>query len=46
MKNRISTTFSDNKKKLITFVTGGDPNFETSNKIIDTKMINNIVISH
>ena len=35
MKNRISTTFSDNKKKLITFVTGGDPNFETSNKIIE-----------
>ena len=35
MKNRISTTFSDNKKKLITFVTGGDPNFEISNKIIE-----------
>ena len=35
MKNRISTTFSDNKKKLITFVTGGDPDFETSKQIIE-----------
>ena len=36
MSSRISKTFSDNKKKLITFVTGGDPNFETSKKIIKT----------
>ena len=35
MNNRISKTFSNNKKKLITFVTGGDPDFETSNKIIE-----------
>ena len=35
MNNRIKTIFSNNKKKLITFVTGGDPDFETSNKIIE-----------
>ena len=35
MNNRIQTIFSDNKKKLIVFVTGGDPDFETSNKIIE-----------
>lgn len=33
--NRIKAIFSNNKKKLITFVTGGDPDFETSNKIIE-----------
>ena len=35
MSNRISTIFSDSKKKLIVFVTGGDPDLETSNKIIE-----------
>ena len=35
INNRISKTFSNNKKKLITFVTGGDPDLETSNKIIE-----------
>ena len=34
MNNRINAVFSNNKKKLITFVTGGDPDFETSKKII------------
>jgi tryptophan synthase alpha chain len=34
MNNRINNIFSNNKKKLITFVTGGDPNFSISNKII------------
>jgi len=32
----INQIFSDKNKKLITFVTGGDPDFETSNKIIET----------
>ena len=32
----INQTFSDNNKKLITFVTGGDPDFKTSNQIIKT----------
>ena len=36
MSSRIIKTFSDNKKKLATFITGGDPNFETSIKIIKT----------
>ena len=36
MSSRITKTFSNNKKKLITFITGGDPNFETSKKIIKT----------
>ena len=40
MTNLISQTFKDDKKKLITFVTGGDPDLETSLKIINT-IINN-----
>ena len=40
MTNLISQTFKDNKKKLVTFVTGGDPDLETSLKIIKT-IINN-----
>ena len=39
MNKRISSIFSNNKKKLITFVTGGDPDFETSNKIIENLAI-------
>ena len=35
INNRIKNIFSNNKKKLITFVTGGDPDFETSKKIIE-----------
>ena len=40
MTNLISQTFKDDKKKLITFVTGGDPDLATSLKIIKT-IINN-----
>ena len=40
MTNLISQAFIDNKKKLVTFVTGGDPDFETSLEIIKT-IINN-----
>tara|TARA_Y100001960_G_scaffold315343_1_gene380741 strand:+ start:84 stop:878 length:795 start_codon:yes stop_codon:yes gene_type:complete len=36
MSYRIKNTFSNNEKKLITFVTGGDPNIKTSKKIIDS----------
>ena len=36
MSSRINKTFSSNEKKLVTFVTGGDPNLETSKKIINT----------
>ena len=39
MNDRISKVFSNNKKKLITFVTGGDPDFETSDKIIENLAI-------
>jgi len=35
MNDKINKLFSNNKKKLITFVTGGDPDFSTSNKIIE-----------
>ena len=35
MNNRIKAVFSNNNKKLITFVTGGDPDFETCNKIVE-----------
>ena len=35
MNNRINNIFSSNKKKLITFVTGGDPDFKTSSEILE-----------
>ena len=35
MSSRINKIFSDNKKKLVTFVTGCDPNFNISNQIIE-----------
>lgn len=35
MNNRIKKAFSLGEKKLITFVTGGDPDFETSSNIIN-----------
>ena len=44
MSSRITKTFSDNKKKLVTFITGGDPNFETSKKIIKTIAENGVDI--
>ena len=40
MTNLISQAFKNDKKKLVTFVTGGDPDFETSLQIINT-IINN-----
>ena len=39
MNKRLNTIFSNNKKKLITFVTGGDPDFKTSKKIIENLAI-------
>ena len=42
MSDRIKKLFKDNKKKLITFTTGGDPNFKTSIKIIDIILKNKI----
>ena len=40
MSKRINKVFADNKKKLVTFVTGGDPDQTTSQKILNT-IINN-----
>ena len=40
MTNLISQAFKNDEKKLVTFVTGGDPDFETSLEIIKT-IINN-----
>ena len=40
MTNIISQAFKNNEKKLVTFVTGGDPDFDTSLEIIKT-IINN-----
>jgi len=40
MTNLISQLFKNNEKKLVTFVTGGDPDFETSLQVIKT-IINN-----
>ncbi len=40
MTNLINKTFENSSKKLITFITGGDPDFETSSKIIEL-IINN-----
>ena len=42
MSDRIKKLFKDNKKKLITFTTGGDPNLKTSIKIIDIILKNKI----
>ena len=44
MKNLINQTFLKDGKKLITFITGGDPDFETSKDIIKTIINNNIDI--
>ena len=35
MSNRIKKVFSDKTKKLITFITGGDPDKETFQKILE-----------
>ena len=34
MNDRINKVFSNSNKKLVTFVTGGDPDLTTSSKII------------
>ncbi len=44
MTDLISQTFNDKNKKLVTFITGGDPDFETSNQIINIIIKNNIDI--
>ena len=44
MSSRIKKIFQNKNKKLITFTTGGDPNLETSIKIIDTIINNRIDI--
>ena len=36
MTSLISQAFKNNQKKLVTFVTGGDPDFETSLQVIKT----------
>lgn len=40
MSKRIEKVFSDNKKKLVTFITGGDPNKQTSEEILNTVIQN------
>ncbi len=44
MNNLISQCFENQNKKLVTFVTGGDPDFDTSNKIIKNIVKNNVDI--
>ena len=44
MVSLISQNFKKNNKKLITFVTGGDPDFETSNEIIENFIENEVDI--
>ncbi|MDC3132050.1 tryptophan synthase subunit alpha [Pelagibacteraceae bacterium] len=44
MTNLISQCFKYENKKLVTFVTGGDPDFDTSNKIIKNIIKNNVDI--
>ena len=44
MTNLISESFKNQDKKLVTFVTGGDPDFETSNKIIQNIVENDVDI--
>ena len=44
MTNLIGQCFKNQDKKLITFVTGGDPDFETSNKIIQNIIYNDVDI--
>ncbi len=44
MTEILSQVFKSQSKKLVTFVTGGDPDFKTSNTIISTIINNNIDI--
>ena len=43
MNSRINKIFSSNEKKLLTFVTGGDPDLETSKKIVNTIATKNFI---
>ncbi len=44
MTNLISESFKNKNNKLITFVTGGDPDFNTSKKIIENIIKNDVDI--
>ena len=44
MNEALRHVFNNKGKKLITFVTGGDPDFDTSNKIINKIIDNNVDI--
>ncbi len=44
MTNLISKIFENKNKKLVTFITGGDPDFDTSNKILKKLIDNNVDI--
>ena len=44
MTNLISQTFKNKEKKLVTFITGGDPDLDTSLKIIKTLISNGVDI--
>ncbi len=44
MTNLIGQIFKDKDKKLVTFVTGGDPDFKTSNEILKIIIENNVDI--
>jgi len=44
MNNTISRIFTKENKKLVTFVTGGDPDFNTSNEIIKVLIKNEVDI--
>ena len=44
MSDRLKKTFENKNKKLVTFITGGDPDLETSFEILKTIINNNIDI--
>ena len=44
MSDRLKKTFENKSKKLVTFITGGDPDLETSFEILKTIINNNIDI--
>ncbi len=44
MSDLLRQIFTNGQKKLVTFVTGGDPDFETSNEILNTIIKNNVDI--
>ncbi len=44
MTNTLSQIFESNEKKLVTFVTGGDPDFDTSSEIISELVKNGVDI--